>query len=104
MPAIEIDVSALRDANFAALEPVLFASSLNTKWLHHPTLGSVEASMLAGLELVLKTAEIEAEETRHEWERDHAEQERVDAIRSSSTFQPLTSLPQSGSSTILRTF
>lgn len=80
LPAIEIDVSGLQDTDFEALEQVLFSSSTNTTWLHHPKVASTEASMLAGLQPKLDAAAIEAEDARQQWERERAEQVRADAI------------------------
>lgn len=69
-PTIEVDVSALRNANFSELRRVLFDEPDNTKWLFHPEVAEVDIELKKSLEGMLKAA-LEAIQRSKEREKEH---------------------------------
>jgi hypothetical protein len=82
--AIEIDLSMLRDATFAALETALFDDPSRTSWLYHPRIVGAEADFRASIKERLDAAEVSAKYIAYsnaqmaDFQRRHwlAEQER----------------------------
>lgn len=60
IPALEIDISGLRQATFDELRKVLFEEPKNSVWIFHPQVDTDEAEMLLGLAPVLAVAETAA--------------------------------------------
>lgn len=56
MPAIEIDLSMLRDATFAALEEALFDDPGHTRWLYHPDLATTHLALRESIQGLLEDA------------------------------------------------
>ena len=48
--ALEIDLSMLRDATFAALETALFDDPSHTTWLYHPRIAETEIALRASIQ------------------------------------------------------
>lgn len=55
--AIEIDLSKVRDATFAALETALFDDPGRTKWLYHPAIPAAHEELLQSIQGDLRVAE-----------------------------------------------
>jgi len=55
--AIEIDLSKVRDATFAALETALFDDPAQTKWLYHPAILEAHEELLQSIQGDLRVAE-----------------------------------------------
>jgi hypothetical protein len=66
IPAIEIDLSKLRDATFAALEFALFENPTGTKWLHHPDEARTRRALLESIQWLLDAATESAAATARE--------------------------------------
>lgn len=58
--ALEIDLSMLRDATFAALETALFDDPSHTTWLYHPQIAEIEIALRASIQAKLDAAETSA--------------------------------------------
>ena len=54
--AIEIDLSALRDTTFAALEVALFDDPTGTRWLYHPEMDKAKQALHASIQWLLDAA------------------------------------------------
>ncbi len=82
--AIEIDLSTLREATFAALETALFDDATLTTWLHHPRCADAPNLLRASIQDKLDAAEtLAAERARIEAERARieAEQQQVERTK-----------------------
>lgn len=60
LAAVEVDLSAVREASFEVLEEVLLRSDRNAVWLHHPAVTAAETALLEELEPVLAAARVQA--------------------------------------------
>lgn len=58
--AVEIDLSMLRDATFAALETALFDDPSRTAWLYHPQVAATEVNLRGSIQAELDAAEVSA--------------------------------------------
>lgn len=56
VPAIEIDVSMLRDATFEALEVALFENPTGTRWLYHPDEARTRRALRESIQWLLEAA------------------------------------------------
>jgi hypothetical protein len=56
VPAIEIDLSTLRDSTFVALEAALFDNPANTRWLYHPDEARTRRALRESIQWLLGTA------------------------------------------------
>jgi len=56
IPAIEIDLSAFREATFAALEVALFDDPSNTRWLYYPELERAKQGLRDSIQWLLDAA------------------------------------------------
>jgi hypothetical protein len=56
MPAIEINLSMLRDATFEALEVALFDNPATTKWLYHPDEAPTRRALHESIQWILEDA------------------------------------------------
>ena len=61
VPAIEIDLSTLRDATFEALEVALFDNPTGTRWLYHPDEARTRRALRESIQWLLDAATKEAE-------------------------------------------
>jgi hypothetical protein len=69
VPAIEIDLSALREATFEALEVALFDDPARTRWLYHPDEARTRRALRESIQWLLEDATKEAAA----WARTRAE-------------------------------
>lgn len=72
--AIEIDLSKVRDATFAALETALFDDPTRTKWLYHPAIPDAQEGLLQSIQGDLRVAE----ELAARWAARQAEEEEAE--------------------------
>jgi hypothetical protein len=56
LPAIEVDLSMLRDATLVSLEVALFDNPSNTKWLHHPAETEAKRALQESIQWLLDAA------------------------------------------------
>jgi hypothetical protein len=74
--AIEIDLSTLRDATFAALEVVLFDNPTGTRWLYHPEMDKAKQALQTSIQWLLDAATASAAA----WARTQAERDEADRV------------------------
>lgn len=80
LAAIEVDLSAIRDASFAVLEKLLCDACEKSVWLWHPELASAERELRKDLHPTLARAQEQHEASRKEW-RERRAQEHADFRR-----------------------
>jgi hypothetical protein len=74
--AIEIDLSTLRDATFAALEVALFDNPTGTRWLYHPEMDKAKQALQTSVQWLLDAATASAAA----WARMQAERDEADRV------------------------
>lgn len=81
LAAIEVNLSGVREADFARLEKLLFDSCDHSTWIYHPSLEAAESELRDGLHPALKAAQKQREAEHLAWKerraRETAEQRRL---------------------------
>ncbi len=83
LPAVEFDLSDLRECTFQEIERCLFENSVSSKWLYHPAEPAARAAAQARLDELLAADELQwiADEQRRKYEREAEERAALERER-----------------------